>query len=102
MPVKRRPLNDDTFADIASTSDSAIVSSTENATMLSPDEIKPPKRDDTKARAHVSVYLAKGVHKAVKRIALEHDMRAHDVHIEGLRLVLEKYGYDFDREARRR
>lgn len=101
MAVKRKPLNDD-FAAIAASSDSAMPLQPEAVKVPLPETGKASKRDDAKARAHVSVYVAPGVHKAVKRIAIDHDLRPHDVYVEGLRMALEKYGYDFDKEARRR
>ena len=41
---------------------------------------------------HTSVYLSKPVLRELKRIALEFDRKPHDVLIEGVNLVLAKYG----------
>ena len=41
---------------------------------------------------HVSVYLDKRVQKIIKEIALTYDRRPHDLYIEGIDLMLKRYG----------
>ena len=41
---------------------------------------------------HMSIYLDRRVQRAIKEIALERRSRLHDVLIEGVELVLAKYG----------
>ena len=48
-------------------------------------------------KPHVSLYAHPRVLKKVREIAAAEDCKAHDIYIEGLRLVLAKYGLDFDK-----
>lgn len=41
---------------------------------------------------HMSLYLSKPVQRAIKEIALEYDRKPHDVLIEAVELVLQRYG----------
>jgi hypothetical protein len=45
-----------------------------------------------KAAPHTSLYLNKRVQKTLKEIALEHDRKVHDVLLEGVDMVLRRYG----------
>jgi hypothetical protein len=40
----------------------------------------------------VTLYIPKAAYRFVKQTALDHDMKAHDVLMEGVDLVLAKYG----------
>jgi hypothetical protein len=48
----------------------------------------PPRR----SAPHTSLYIGKKVQRALKEIALEYDRRQHDLLIEGVDLVLQRYG----------
>lgn len=52
-------------------------------------EVVPAKR---KAPSHSSLYLDKAVVKAIKEIALQYDRKPHDLYLEGINLMLVKYG----------
>jgi hypothetical protein len=49
---------------------------------------KPPLR----AAPHMSLYLGKRVQRALKEIALEYDRKTHDILIEAVDMVLQRYG----------
>ena len=48
---------------------------------------------------HASLYAPPAVFKKLREIAAAEDCKPHDLYIEGLRRVLEHYGYDFDKIA---
>jgi hypothetical protein len=48
-------------------------------------------------KPHVSLYAHPRVLKKVREIAAAEGCKAHDIYIEGLRLVLAKYGLDYDK-----
>jgi hypothetical protein len=43
-------------------------------------------------RPHTTLYLDKKVQKVIKEIALQYDRKAHDLYIEGINLMLARYG----------
>lgn len=53
------------------------------------------KRDDvitSKRAKHTSLYLPSEAQRAIKEIAFQFDKRPHDLYIEGINLMLAKYG----------
>jgi hypothetical protein len=50
-----------------------------------------PKRP-LRAAPHMSLYVGKRVQRALKEIALEYDRKSHDVLIEAVDMVLQRYG----------
>lgn len=53
------------------------------------------QRDNAKASRrlqHTSLYLAPEVRRAIKEIAFQYDRKPHDLYIEGIDLMLAKYG----------
>lgn len=55
----------------------------------------PPKREPTfvrKDRPHTTLYLDRRVVKVIKEIALHYDKKPHDLLIEGVNLMLARYG----------
>jgi hypothetical protein len=49
----------------------------------------PPVR---KEKPHVNVHLDKRVQRIIKEIAFAYDVKAHDLYIEGINLMLKRYG----------
>ena len=47
-------------------------------------------------KPHASIYAHPKVFKALREIAAATDCKAHDLYIEGLRMVLRQHGRDFD------
>ena len=45
-------------------------------------------------KPHASLYAHPRVFKKLREIAAAEDCKAHDLYVEGLRLVLARYGYD--------
>jgi hypothetical protein len=45
-----------------------------------------------KNRPHTSLYISPGVKKALRKAAAELDVKAHDLVLEGIDMVLHKYG----------
>jgi hypothetical protein len=68
----------------------AATLSRDNVTALQRDHVAalPPRR----SMPHTSLYIGKKVQRALKEIALEYDRRQHDLLIEGVDLVLQRYG----------
>jgi hypothetical protein len=75
----------------------------QNATTLQRDNITTFQRDDVatlnqrpkrtlRAAPHMSLYLNKRAQRALKEIALEYDRKSHDILIEAVNLVLQRYG----------
>ena len=54
--------------------------------------IVPAPTPERKFRPHSSIYLSKPVQRVLRRIAADIDRRPHDLLIEGVELVLQKYG----------
>jgi hypothetical protein len=56
---------------------------------------KPPPVEQPPAprfRSHTSIYISKDVMRELRRIAADVDKRPHDLLVEGVELVLRKYG----------
>ena len=49
----------------------------------------PPAKKD---RPHTTLYLDRKVQRAIKEIALQYDLKAHDLYLEGINLMLAQYG----------
>ena len=62
----------------------------DDATALNRDDAKPSKR------AHVSLYVSVKVQRAIKQLALDRNVRAHDLYLDGLRSMMKAHGLDFD------
>lgn len=58
-----------------------------DVTALQRDNVKTLKR-----LQHTSLYLAPEVRRAIKEIAFQYDKKPHDLYIEGIDLMLAKYG----------
>jgi len=52
-------------------------------------ETAPQVRQD---RPHTTLYLEKKVQRVIKEIALQYDRKVHDLYIEGINLMLTRYG----------
>lgn len=63
----------------------------DNVTMFRRRSVKTPKRI-LKAAPHMSLYVGKRVQRALKEIALEYDCKSHDVLLEAVDMVLQRYG----------
>ena len=48
-------------------------------------------------KPHASIYAHPKVFKAIREIAAAEGRKAHDIYMDGLRLVLQQYGRDFDK-----
>ncbi len=48
-------------------------------------------------KPHVSLYAHPRVLKKLREIAAVEDCKPHDLYVEGLRMVLKSYGYDYDK-----
>ena len=53
---------------------------------------QPTPRRSLKAAPHMSLYVGKRVQRALKEIALEYDRKVHDVLLEAVDMVLQRYG----------
>ena len=62
-----------------------------------PDGLKVRQRIE---KPHASLYAHPRVFKKLREIAAAEDCKAHDLYVEGLRLVLASYGYDLDKLER--
>lgn len=62
-----------------------------------PDGMKVRQRIE---KPHASLYAHPRVFKKLREIAAAEDCKAHDLYVEGLRLVLARYGYDLDKLER--
>ena len=47
-------------------------------------------------KPHTSIYMHPAAMKTLREIAAAEDCKPHDVLIEGMRLVFQRFGYDFD------
>jgi hypothetical protein len=52
--------------------------------------------------ARVGLYLPPAVAKEIKLVAFTHDRKAHDIYLEAVELVLQKYGRPSIRELSRK
>lgn len=52
----------------------------------------PKPRPAPKNRSHTSLYISPGVKRALRRTAAELDVKPHDLMLEGINMVLHKYG----------
>ena len=57
-----------------------------------PDLQAEPSAAKSKGRSHTTIYLPRKTVREIKGIALEFDKKAHDLLIEGINLMLAKYG----------
>jgi hypothetical protein len=48
-------------------------------------------------KPHVSLYAHPKVFNTIRDLAVAQRKKPHDLYVEGMRLVLEKYGFDFDK-----
>lgn len=48
-------------------------------------------------KPHASLYAHPRVFKKLREIAAAEDCKPHDLYVEGLRMVLARYGYDLDK-----
>ena len=59
-------------------------------------ELKQPVEEEAprarKDRPHTTLYIGKKAQKVIKEIALQYDCKPHNLYIEGLNLMLAKYG----------
>jgi hypothetical protein len=63
----------------------------DNVSTLNPHAAGAPKRP-LRAAPHMSLYVGKRVQRALKEIALEYDRKPHDILIEAVDMVLQRYG----------
>ena len=70
-----------------------------DAAPVNRDAVTTPNQDSVKAlkRAHVSLYVSVKVQRAIKQLALDKNVRAHDLYLDGLRHVMQVHGLDFDK-----
>ena len=81
-----------------------------NVTTLSRRPVSTRKRENETAdgmkvrqrieKPHASLYAHPRVFKKLREIAAAEDCKAHDLYVEGLRMVLARYGYDLDKLER--
>lgn len=98
MGRSRKPLDED-FASIANSAPPPAPpppAASVNVTPSKPDDVTPSRGEKRKTSSHVSLYVSPRVVKAVKQLALDRDLKAHDIYIEGLRHVLAQHGKDLD------
>ena len=122
MAKPPRPSIADQLAAVAATRprDDAKTSQREEAlapaAVPTPAEVEPPRAEPTPKRdneppdglkvrqriekPHASLYAHPRVFKKLREIAAAEDCKAHDLYVEGLRLVLARYGYDLDKLER--
>lgn len=62
----------------------------DNVVALQRDDVKTSQRRGTSN--HTSLYLAPEVKRAIKEIAFQFDRKPHDLYLEGIDLMLAKYG----------
>ena len=58
-----------------------------------PAKTAPPKPKARHEIQHTSIYVPKGAYRKIREIALTGDRKPHDVIMEGIDLVLAKYGF---------
>ncbi len=66
-----------------------------NVETLKRDDAVALQRDSVKASRrlqHTSLYLTPEARRAIKEIAFQYDRKPHDLYIEGIDLMLAKYG----------
>jgi len=67
----------------------------DNVETLKRESVVTLKRDDAKTSRrlqHTSLYLTPEVRRAIKEIAFQYDRKPHDLYMEGIDLMLAKYG----------
>jgi hypothetical protein len=69
---------------------SATTLQRDNVATLHPANVAPKRQ--LRAAPHMSLYVGKRVQRALKEIALEYDRKAHDILIEAVDMVLQRYG----------
>jgi len=79
---------------LESLAQSAFTSERDNVATFQRDNVATLDRPRRVLRAapHMSLYLSKKAQKALKEIALEYDRKSHDILIEAVNLVLQRYG----------
>lgn len=82
---KRPSLAEMTVADAPAEPAPATVAS--NVTTLQRDDVTTSKR-----AKHTSLYLPPDTRRAIQEIAFQFDRKPHDLYIEGINLMLAKYG----------
>jgi hypothetical protein len=96
MPVEAEPSRDETpSADVVTSSRRPM--NTRKRGNETPDGLKVRQRIE---KPHASLYAHPRVFKKLREIAAAEDCKAHDLYVEGLRLVLASYGYDLDKLER--
>jgi hypothetical protein len=73
----------------------AVASQRDNVTPLNPYAANAQSvalKKALKAAPHMSLYVGKRVQRVLKEIALEYDRKPHDILIEAVDLVLQRYG----------
>jgi hypothetical protein len=83
--MSKRPSLEDLARAATSQRDNANTSLRDNVTTL-------PTRLTRVTPPHMSLYVSKRVRRTIKEIALEYDCKPHDILVEGVELVLAKYG----------
>jgi hypothetical protein len=53
---------------------------------------KKAAKDERKSAPHVSVYISDAVNKEIRKLALELDVKAHDLYLEGIDRMLKAHG----------
>jgi hypothetical protein len=73
-----------------------VTSQRDNVTTLNPYVVANAQsvavKKALKAAPHMSLYVGKRVQRVLKEIALEYDRKPHDILIEAVDLVLQRYG----------
>ena len=92
--VEPKPASDQ--RDNATTSSRRLVSTRQRGNETA-DGMKVRQRIE---KPHASLYAHPRVFKKLREIAAAEDCKAHDLYIEGLRMVLARYGYDLDKLER--
>lgn len=67
----------------------------DNVETLKHESVITLQRDDAKTSRrlqHTSLYLTPEVRRAIKEIAFQYDRKPHDLYMEGIDLMLAKYG----------
>lgn len=84
------------------TRDNVVTSSRRNVSTRKRDNETPEgmKVRQRVERPHASLYAHPRVFKKLREIAAAEDCKPHDLYVEGLRMVLERYGYDLGKIER--
>ena len=76
--------------DDVTTFNNVVTSERDNVSTLQPHTGTSKKA--LRAAPHMSLYVGKRVQRALKEIALEYDRKPHDILIEAVDMVLQRYG----------